>query len=225
MLASSVALTLAAGTSKGAAPTSTIIVLQGGTFYEVPVTDYPSSKQSLKERTLNEQSQTQFWKIEDETIQSAKNTFTEGSRLRSVKTLTKKDLSFSLPELTPADCGLEESWKKTAKRIAIDLTYQAKTTNAKTKSTRFLNVKGFEIPSEFTRVDITKEDSLLTELVSKSNGDLKQAAEFKSGQKRIYLVPQGTEDEFRSYYRIYFKEGPKLGLKPVANIDFVESCP
>jgi hypothetical protein len=76
-----------------------------------------------------------------------------------------------------------------------------------------------------TKTETKLTDSLLPDLVFKSGGPKWMAAEFKNGEARYFVVPESTDDEFRSFFSVYLKTSPKAGLELIKRFDFVEACP
>lgn len=197
-----------------------MIVLNGSTFFRVPVAKFPSASGDFKGR-----SSVKLWVIRKETLET-KGQFKEGKLLAEVKSVSTSSLAPLKPAGTD-DCGITESWLSDSTREGQDDKLSAKTQNG--KSTSYWNTKGFEIPDGFELVD-TKADtkptgSLLPELVNKSGGDKWMAAEFKQGEARYFIVPESADDEFRSYFSVYMRAAPKSGLELIKRFDFVEACP
>jgi hypothetical protein len=209
-----------ANAGKSASALGHMIVLNGATFFRVPVAQFPAASNEFKSRSA-----VKMWIVRQESVET-NGQYKDGKSLSEVK-------SFSPAKLKTAnkpgadDCVLTETWLSASSREAQDDTLSAKTPTA--KSTSYWNTKGFEIPDGFELVDTETEtkltDSLLLELVNKSGGPKWMAAEFKNGEARYFIVPESNEDEFRSYFSVYVKASPKAGLELIKRFDFVEVCP
>ncbi len=207
------------GTLNTLAPTK-MAVLNGATFFRIPTDGYPTSSDEFKKRKA-----VRMWVVRTETVEAA-GQYKEGQKIAEERTFQVSKLNMAT-DTTKDDCGIEESWAKTAVREGKDESLSAKIQNK--KSTSYWNTKGFEIPEGYELVDTKTEtkltDSLLLELVNKAGGEKWMAAEFKKGEARFFVVPESTEDEFRSFFTIYYRSAAKAGMTLVKRIDFIESCP
>lgn len=211
-------VTPAAG--KGRAAFGHMVVQNGATFFRVPVADFPDASGDFKSRASFK-----MWVIRKETVETM-GQYKDGKAIAEVKSfLTAKVGAPEEPGMD--DCGITETWLKSATREGQDPSFKAKTKLG--SSTSYWNMKGFEVPDGFNLVDTKTEtkltDSLLLELVNKAGGDKWMAAEFKKGDARYFVVPESTDDEFKAFFSIYFKASAKSGLALLKRLDFVESCP
>ena len=206
--------------AKAPSATSHMIVLNGATYFRVPVAQFPNLSSDFKKR-----SNLKIWMIRKETIETA-GQFKEGGNVAEIRSISPAKLK-APSQAGMDDCGITETWLAASSREAQDDSLNAKVKNA--KSTSYWNTKGFEIPEGFELVDTKTEskltDSMLLELVNKSNGEMWMAAEFKKGDARYFVVPESTDDEFRSFFSVYLKPSPKSGLALLKRFDFVETCP
>jgi len=218
LTASSFSLTANAG--KPVPTNGHMIVVNGATFFRAPVAKFPSPSSEFKSRSA-----VKMWMIRKETVET-KGQFKDGKMLAEVKTISTAKLK-GPNKPGEDDCGITETWIAGSSREAQDDSLSANTQNA--KSTSYWNSKGFEIPDGFELVDTKTEtklaDSLLPELVNKAGGEKWMAAEFKNGGARYFVVPESTDDEFRSFFSVYLKTSPKAGLELIKRFDFVEACP
>lgn len=197
-----------------------MIILNGSTFFQLPVAKFPSPSVDFKNRKS-----IKLWIVKKETIEKG-GSFNAGKSIAEVKVLAVEKIK-PAPSTEPDDCGITESWLGTSTRIGQDPSLSPKVKNE--KSISYWNIKGFEIPDGFELVDTKTEtkltDSMLLELVNKSNGEMWMAAEFKNGESRLFVVPESSTDEFRSFFNIYLKTSATSGLNHLKRFDFVESCP
>lgn len=218
LMASSFSLSANAG--KSAPANGHMIVLNGATFFRAPVTKFPAPSSEFKSRPT-----VKMWMIRKETVET-KGKYKDGKMLAEVKTISTAKLK-GANKPGDDDCGITETWLAGSSREAQDDSLSAKTQNAKSSS--YWNSKGFEIPDGFELVETLTEtktaDSLLPELVNKAGGEKWMAAEFKKGEARYFIVPESTDDEFRSFFSVYLKTSPKAGLELIKRFDFVEACP